>query len=97
MMDPAAIPSLPRGVRLHRDTVREQWVLLAPERAVTLDAVAHAILSEVDGRRSLAEITACLAERYDASPEQIARDCAGFLQALQARRILDLSPAPSSL
>ena len=48
-MDPAAIPALPRGVRLHHDRVRGGWVLLAPERAVTLDTIAHAILSEVDG------------------------------------------------
>ncbi|MCT4371006.1 pyrroloquinoline quinone biosynthesis peptide chaperone PqqD [Yangia mangrovi] len=91
-MDPAAIPTLPRGVRLHRDRVRDQWVLLAPERAVTLDAVAHAILSEVDGTHSLAEITETLAARYAAPPEQIAADAAAFLQALHARRFLDLSP-----
>ncbi|AWI86420.1 pyrroloquinoline quinone biosynthesis peptide chaperone PqqD (plasmid) [Alloyangia pacifica] len=91
-MDPAAIPALPRGVRLHHDRVRGGWVLLAPERAVTLDPIAHAILSEVDGTRSLAEITGILAARYAAPPEQIAADAAGFLQALHARRFLDLSP-----
>lgn len=90
-MDPGAIPTLPRGVRLHRDRVRDQWVLLAPERAVTLDPIAHAILSEIDGTRSFAEITETLARRYTAPPEQIAGDAAGFLQALQARRFLDLA------
>ncbi|MCA0997149.1 pyrroloquinoline quinone biosynthesis peptide chaperone PqqD [Alloyangia pacifica] len=91
-MDPAAIPFLPRGVRLHRDKVRGGWVLLAPERAVTLDAIAHAILSEVDGRRSFAEITETLATRYAAPPEQIAKDAASFLKALEARRFLDVTP-----
>ena len=33
------VPVLPRGVRLHWDRVREVWVLLAPERAMKLDAV----------------------------------------------------------
>ena len=89
-MSPADIPALPRGVRLHWDRVRETWVLLAPERTVTLDAVAHAILSELDGIRSLGEITATLAAKYNAPPEQIAADSAGFLGALHARRFLDL-------
>lgn len=89
-MKPADIPALPRGVRLHFDRVRDTWVLLAPERAVTLDAVGHAILSEVDGQRSFGEITQMLAARYDASAEEISEDSAGFLSALRDRRFLDV-------
>lgn len=89
-MDPAAIPALPRGVRVHFDKVRDTWVLLAPERTVTLDAVAHAILSEIDGQRSFGEITARLAEKYAAPPDRIAADSAGFLGALRDRLFLDL-------
>jgi pyrroloquinoline quinone biosynthesis protein D len=85
------IPVLPRGVRLHYDRVREAWVLLAPERAVTLDAIGHAILSEVDGQRSFGEITKMLADKYDAPSEQIAKDSAGFLAALRDRRFLDVA------
>lgn len=87
-----AIPALPRGVRVHFDKVRDTWVLLAPERTVTLDPIAHAILSEIDGKRSLGEITARLAERYAAPPDQIAADSAGFLGALRDRLFLDLAP-----
>lgn len=90
-MEAACVPSLPRGVRLHFDKVRDTWVLLAPERAVTLDMVGHAILSEVDGSRSFGEITACLAERYSAPVEQITQDSSGFLNALRNRRFLDVS------
>lgn len=86
------VPVLPRGVRLHYDRVRAAWVLLAPERAVTLDAIGHAILSEIDGQRSFGEITRTLAEKYDAPAEQIAEDSAGFLSALRNRRFLDVSP-----
>jgi len=85
------VPALPRGVRLHYDRVREAWVLLAPERAVTLDAVGHAILSEVDGQRSFGEITQMLADKYDAPSAQIAEDSAGFLSALRDRRFLDVA------
>lgn len=90
-MDPDAIPVLPRGVRVQRDHVRETWVLLAPERTVTLDDIAHAILSEVDGTASFATITARLAARYQAPLDQIAQDASGFLGALRDRRFLDLA------
>ena len=86
------IPYLPRGVRIHRDRVREAWVLLAPERAVSLDAVGHAVLGEIDGTRSFGQITDALAARYDASPDQIAQDAAGFLRALRDRRFLEVRP-----
>lgn len=86
------IPALPRGVRLHHDKVRDTWVLLAPERAITLDPVGHAILTEVDGTRSFGEITQMLAERYTAPQEQIQKDSSGFLDALRSRRFLDLVP-----
>lgn len=86
------IPALPRGVRLHYDKVRSTWVLLAPERAVTLDEVGHAILSEVDGQRSFGEITKTLAAKYNAPAEEIAKDSSGFLGALRDRRFLDVAP-----
>jgi pyrroloquinoline quinone biosynthesis protein D len=90
VIGPDDIPVLPRGVRLHRDRVRDTWVLLAPERAVTLDPVAHAVLSEIDGTRSFRAITEDLARRYDAPVEQIAKDSAGLLGALRDRRFLEV-------
>ncbi|ETX13004.1 coenzyme PQQ biosynthesis protein D [Roseivivax halodurans JCM 10272] len=89
-MEGGAIPYLPRGVRLHHDRVREAWVLLAPERAIMLDAVGHAILSEIDGERSFSEITEALAVTYNAPAEDIAKDSAGFLGALRERRFLEV-------
>ncbi len=91
-MEASEIPALPRGVRLHFDKIRDTWVLLAPERAVTLDAVGLAILSEVDGTRPFGEITRTLAERYNAPEDQIAKDSSGFLDALRDRRFLDILP-----
>ena len=85
------VPSLPRGVRVQYDSVREKWVLLAPERAVTLDQIGHAILNEVDGQRSFGQITAILSEKYNAPEEQIAGDNSGFPDALRARRFLDVT------
>ncbi len=90
MIGPEDIPFLPRGVRIHWDRARESWVLLAPERAVTLDPVAHAVLSEIDGKRSFGAITECLAAKYDAPAEEIAKDSAGLLGALRDRRFLEV-------
>ncbi|WP_417209630.1 pyrroloquinoline quinone biosynthesis peptide chaperone PqqD [Antarctobacter sp.] len=92
-MDSDAVPVLPRGVRLHFDRVRECWVLLAPERTIVLDAVGHAVLSEIDGTRSFGQITATLAAKYDAPEAQIAEDSAGFLRGLSNRRFLDTREA----
>ncbi len=91
-MQQTDIPVLPRGVRLHHDKVRDAWVLLAPERAIMLDAVGHAILTEVDGLRSFGEITAALAAKFNAPQEQIESDSAGFLAALRGRRFLEMAP-----
>lgn len=92
-MQPTDIPALPRGVRLHHDKIRDAWVLLAPERAVTLDQVALAVLNEIDGKRSFGDITQALAAKYNAPEEQIAKDSAGFLTALRDRRFLDVTHA----
>lgn len=89
-MQGSDIPALPRGVRLHHDRVRDAWVLLAPERAVTLDMVGHAILTEVDGTRTFSDITNGLAEKFNAPVAQIIEDSAGFLDALRNRRFLDV-------
>ncbi|XDA99054.1 pyrroloquinoline quinone biosynthesis peptide chaperone PqqD [Sulfitobacter sp. LCG007] len=90
-MEPQDIPVLPRGVRIHRDRVRDTWVLLAPERTLVLDDIGHAILSEVDGARDFGAIAAGLAVKYAAPVEQITQDAAAFLGGLRQRRFLDIA------
>lgn len=90
-MQAADIPTLPRGVRLHFDKVRDTWVLLAPERAVTLDGIGHAILNEIDGQRSFGDITHALSDKFGAPVDQIAQDSSDFLTALRNRRFLDVT------
>lgn len=85
-------PYLPRGVRLMRDHVRDQTVLLAPEKAVALDMVGEAILSRVNGADSLDEIVTDLATTFDAPRDQIATDVQRFLQGLRARVFLRVHP-----
>jgi pyrroloquinoline quinone biosynthesis protein D len=45
------IVKLARGVRLRRDDIRGQTVLLAPELAMALDEIAIKIVEALDGKR----------------------------------------------
>ncbi|MGF1552194.1 MAG: pyrroloquinoline quinone biosynthesis peptide chaperone PqqD [Paracoccaceae bacterium] len=84
-LDGAAVPFLPRGVRLRYCGIREAWFLLAPERAVRLDPVAAAILQALDGTRDVDAVVAHLAETYQAPRERIGADVRAFLTDLNAR------------
>lgn len=84
------IPRLPRGVRLHYDDVRSQWTLLAPERILKPDGIALEILKRCDGKTSLDAIIDDLALSFSAGREEVGRDVREFLEALAAKRIVDL-------
>ena len=94
LIAPEDVPYLPRGVRLQDDRVRGIRVLQAPERAMQLDAIGDAILSELDGQRSLDNIAAALAARYHAPVEQITGDIRDFLTGLIERRMVFVKDAP---
>lgn len=78
-------PKLRPGVRLHRDRVRDRWVLLAPERIVEVDDQAVAVLEQVDGNASVAGIAAALAAEYDADAAEIEGDAAALLTDLNRK------------
>lgn len=83
------VPRLPRGVRLRFDEVRGAHVLLAPERAFDLDAVAAEVIGLVDGMRSVDAIVAALAEKYLEDRAVIERDVIELLEDLARKRVLD--------
>ena len=83
-------PRLPRGVRLREDKVRDRWVLLAPERVVKVDPIAVEILKLCDGARSLGEIVADLALRFNADAGRIGTDVRAMLASLADKRIVEL-------
>jgi pyrroloquinoline quinone biosynthesis protein D len=86
--DEAAIPALAVGVKFRFDTVRQAWVVLAPERLFLPDEQAVAILTLVDGARTLGAIIDDLAARFDASRALIAGDVATMLQDLVDKGVL---------
>jgi pyrroloquinoline quinone biosynthesis protein D len=84
------VPRLPRGVRLHHDEHRSEWLLLAPERILKPDGIALEILKLCDGKLTLDAIIDELARNFAADREEVARDVREFLNGLAAKRILEL-------
>ncbi|QBF30625.1 pyrroloquinoline quinone biosynthesis peptide chaperone PqqD [Thalassococcus sp. S3] len=89
-LGPEDIPVLPRGVRVQHDHVRDQMVLLAPEKAVLLDAIGVEILRRVTGEAGFGAIIDDLVAQFGAPREQIEGDVQRFLVGLRARRYLDV-------
>jgi pyrroloquinoline quinone biosynthesis protein D len=58
-------PRLATGARLRYDEVREEHHLLIPEGVVRLNPTAAEVLGLCDGERSVDDIVAALAARYD--------------------------------
>ncbi|WPP06363.1 pyrroloquinoline quinone biosynthesis peptide chaperone PqqD [Methylocella tundrae] len=81
---------MPRGVRLKQDETRGEWLLLAPERVVKIDAIAVAILQRVDGETTIETIVDDLAAAYAADRARIDADVRALLNGLAAKRMVDL-------
>ncbi|HEY5332693.1 MAG TPA: pyrroloquinoline quinone biosynthesis peptide chaperone PqqD [Solirubrobacterales bacterium] len=79
-------PKLATGVRIHRDKVREQDVLLFPEGALVLNETALEVLELCDGERSLDDIVAVLGERYDGA--DVRDDVAELLAGIGERGLV---------
>jgi pyrroloquinoline quinone biosynthesis protein D len=87
---PGVAPRLPRGVRLKHDDTRGEWLLLAPERVVKVDAIAVAILRRCDGVATIETIVNDLAATYSADRARIEADVRTLLADLAAKRMVDL-------
>ena len=89
--EPSKLPDRPRlapGVRLHFDTTRDAWVLLAPERVIETEGPASEILRRCDGTRTVAQIVDELAAVYTADRDVIADDVSDILAELVTKRML---------
>jgi pyrroloquinoline quinone biosynthesis protein D len=79
-------PRLVAGARLRYDEVRKEHLLLVPEGAVRLNPTAAEVLEMCDGERSLEQIVAALATRYDGA--DVAGDVRGLLDAMTAKGLV---------
>jgi pyrroloquinoline quinone biosynthesis protein D len=88
LIDRYSRPVLRPHVKLRHDRVRGGWVVLAPERILTPNEQAADLLHLCDGRRTVADIAAELAETYDAEPGAIIADIVPVLQGLADAGVL---------
>ena len=82
IVDRETRPFLPAYLKLRHDAGRGRWVLLAPERILTPDDTAVAVLKLCDGKRTVEEITGALAKDYAAPADVIRKDVLELLQGL---------------
>ena len=75
-------PALQRFVKLRHDKGRDRWVMLAPERVLTPDAIAVEVLQLCDGEKTVATIADELAKIYKAPVDVIETDITTMLQDL---------------
>ncbi|KQM68905.1 MULTISPECIES: pyrroloquinoline quinone biosynthesis peptide chaperone PqqD [Sphingomonas] len=85
-----AVPRFKRGVKFRFDTVRNVWIILAPEKLFMPDDIAVEILRLVDGARTTDHIVDDLARRFDAPRETIADDVVAALDDLSLRGAIQL-------
>jgi len=88
VMTPASVPVLARHVKMRHDSVRDRWLILAPERVFTPDSVAVAVLQLCDGNRNVEAIAGALEQTYSASSERILSDILPMLQDLADRGVV---------
>ena len=79
-------PRLATGGRLQYDEIRAEHVLLVPEGVVRLNPSAAEVLELCDGERSLDDIVALLAERYDGA--DVGDDVRGLIDAMTERGVV---------
>ncbi|WP_210530491.1 pyrroloquinoline quinone biosynthesis peptide chaperone PqqD [Rubellimicrobium arenae] len=85
---PESVPRLPRHVKLRHDKARDRWLILVPERVLVPDDTAVAVLSRVDGARSVRDIATDLAQTYHAAVDVILADSIALLQDLADKGFL---------
>ena len=89
-----SVPRLPRHVKLRHDKARDRWLILVPERVLVPDDTAVAVLTRVDGARSVREIATDLAQTYQAPVDVILADSVALLQDLADKGFLAVMEAP---
>ena len=90
MIGTGSTPRFARSTKFRLDTVRDAWVVLAPERLFLPDEHAIEILKLVDGQRSVQGIAEALAERFSAPAEVISDDVVAMLQDLADKGVIEI-------
>jgi pyrroloquinoline quinone biosynthesis protein D len=82
IVGPETRPYLPAYLKLRHDAGRGRWILLAPERVLTPDDTAVAVLKLCGSQLTVEEIAETLAKEYSAPADVIRADVLDLLQGL---------------
>jgi pyrroloquinoline quinone biosynthesis protein D len=82
IIGPETRPYLPTYLKLRHDPGRGRWILLAPERVLTPDDTAVAVLKLCGSQKTVEEIVEALAKEYSAPADVIRADVLDLLQGL---------------
>jgi pyrroloquinoline quinone biosynthesis protein D len=88
----ADTPRFRPGVKFRFDSVRQAWVVLAPEKLILPDEIAVEVLKRVDGQRTTAGIVDSLVEAFQAPREVIDTDVRALLVELAGKGAIALGP-----
>lgn len=88
IIESSTVPAWPRGVRLRFDDARDRWVIVSPERVSVPNETAVEILRLIDGGRSVEEIVAALAAKFDADEQVILDDAVAVLQDMSDKGMI---------
>lgn len=82
-------PALAAKARLRRDSKNDSWLLLYPERGLSLSPTAASILKACDGERTVDAIVEELLREYtDRSAADVRADVLDFLEQMAKRGLV---------
>jgi coenzyme PQQ biosynthesis protein PqqD len=87
-IDRASRPKLAPKARLKWDRHEERFLLLYPERGLSLSETASAILKLCDGERTVEDIAVALAAESQAPIERVLADALAFLEAMHGKCLI---------
>ena len=91
VLDLQARPALGSRARLQTDPVTGEPVLLYPEGLLQLNETAHAVLSRCDGKTTINDIVASLADEYAADADTLRADVLECLAQFHGRQLVVLT------
>ena len=90
--EPSSRPALATQVARQIDPVTGGTVLLYPEGVVELSETAAEIVNRCDGKTTIAEVVAQLAEEFDAPEDELLADVCETLAELSRRQLVVFVP-----
>ena len=88
MMASDELPRLSPGVRLSKDPISGEPILLYPEGHLVLNDTAYDVVTRCDGNTSLEQMVRALAAEYDTSLDILEQEVSVCLKELKEMRVV---------